>query len=444
MLLETLNKITLKKYIFIYEYLLGILAAIMVFIKPGTIGIWIFVVFNLLFYRKLNLNYFKLQHVAIIAIPFLLNLLFIWNNESIYQGIKYSEKYISMLLFPLLILGQCFEASINKVLKIYAFVFTIILFVAFILHVALNIEAYRTYMIGKMVWQMGYKFALSLGSHAPALNMHVAFLVLVNYYLLMTSIFKVKKVKNIGVSMLFFLLSISMLFIINTRLAVFNTFLGIIIISFSQIYQKMSKKRIVVLFAGIVILLTLFTYTFIKMFPYVVEKYTNVTFKHMDKIGKLDDFKNPEAEAYSALVTRLSIWKTAWETSRKNLYFGVGTVKSKNSLTQAYIDSGQKFLAKYKFQTHNQYLDFLLKFGILGLLGVIVYIFYIFWLSYKIQSSLALFFFVLFFTSNLTDDFLIRYDGITFSAFWITLFSSIYIHKHVSKAREETENFFQN
>ena len=187
------NNITDQKYIKVYENLLGILAAVLVFMEIGSIGILLFVMFNVFFYKRLKWGYKSFKFIAIIAIPFILNVLFIWNNDSLYEAIKHGEKYISLLVFPVLIIGQSVYISIDRVLKIYTAIFTIILILAFGIHVFLNLELMKMYLSGVMVWQMGYKFALSLDSHAPALNMHVAFLVVSNYYLMLSSIFKMKK-----------------------------------------------------------------------------------------------------------------------------------------------------------------------------------------------------------------------------------------------------------
>jgi hypothetical protein len=35
----------------------------------------------------------------------------------------------------------------------------------------------------------------------------------------------------------------------------------------------------------------------------------------MDKVGKLDEIDHPEIVVYSSFVTRVSIWKSAWELS---------------------------------------------------------------------------------------------------------------------------------
>jgi O-antigen ligase len=174
---------------------------------------------------------------------------------------------------------------------------------------------------------------------------------------------------------------------------------------------------------------------FAKAFPFIIDKYTKVTFAHMDMVGRLDELENPEAQVYSSFVTRVSIWKTAWERAQKDLWIGVGAADGKDELNQAYVDTNQKFLAKYKFPTHNQFLDFLLKFGIAGLIGVLLYVMHVLWLSLQTKNALIFFFFVLFFTSNLTDDFLIRYDGITFSALWISVFAVIAMNARLNKVR---------
>jgi hypothetical protein len=47
-----------------------------------------------------------------------------------------------------------------------------------------------------------------------------------------------------------------------------------------------------------------------------------------------------------------------------NLPFGVGASNSKPELVAYYKHTNQQFLAKYEFPTHNQFLDYLLKYGI--------------------------------------------------------------------------------
>ncbi|MEO9952216.1 O-antigen ligase family protein [Nonlabens sp.] len=342
------------------------------------------------------------------------------------------EKRLSTFIFPLLIIGQVFVFDFHKILKIYSVCFTTILYVLLVRFLIVEPELVQKYLNGIHLWEMGYSFANSTSVHAPALNMHVAFLVVVNTFLLVNHAIK-NKWKLLSYRTVLFLASLLMLLIINTRLAIANAVLGIFLILFFELFKKVSRKKLISITAGTGVLLMVVFFAFAKAFPYISEKFSSVTFAHMDKVGKLDDFEDPEGEIYSSFVTRVSIWKTAWERAQEDVWFGVGAADGKDELNQAYIDTNQIFLSKYKFPTHNQYIDFLLKFGILGLIGVLLYVFHILWIGLKWQHVIPIFFFLLFFTSNLTDDFLIRFDGITFSALWVSIFASIFWNSHLYK-----------
>ena len=168
---------------------------------------------------------------------------------------------------------------------------------------------------------------------------------------------------------------------------------------------------------------------FLQKNSYMKEKYSSVTFAYMDKVGKLDEIDHPEIKVFNSLVTRVSIWKSAWELSLQHLPFGVGASDGKPELVKYFKQTHQHFLAKYAFPTHNQFLDFLLKFGVAGPLVVLLYIGAIGYLGIDIKNALIFSFFFLFFTSNLTDDFLLRFDGITFSGFWFSIFGSLWLQQ---------------
>jgi O-antigen ligase len=403
--------------------------------KLGTLAILIFVAFNLIYFRKLSFKKKSWIPILIIAIPVILDLLFIWNNNELGDGFKHLEKRLSTFVFPFLIIHQSFLVDWKKVIRIYSVVFTSILLLLLVRFLIIEPELTAKYLNGIHLWEMGYSFANSTSVHAPALNMHVAFLVVVNTYLFIAHAIHNKR-QLFTYRSLLFIASIFMLLIINTRLAIANALLGIFIVLFMELFKKVSRKKLAAITSSIGVLLIVLFFAFAKAFPYITEKYSSVTFAHMDKVGELDDFENPEGAVFNSFVTRVSIWKTAWERAQDDIIFGVGAADGKDELNQAYLDTNQVFLAKYKFPTHNQYLDFLLKFGILGFIGVLLYIFHILWIGWKLKHSLILFFFILFFTSNLTDDFLIRYDGITFSALWTSIFANMYWNNHISKDQQ--------
>jgi O-antigen ligase len=440
MFIKLFAKIRNANHIEQYELVLAALAGILVFRVPATIGILLFVGYNLFFYKQLVFSKQQWIPILVIAIPVLLDILFLWNNESISGGFKHMEKRVSTFVFPLLIISQASALNLNRVLRIYSYVFSIIMFLLFVRFIIVYPELINKYLSGIDLWEMGYSFANSTTVHAPALNMHVSFLVVVNFYLLIRGLLGGSAVKSKFLSLGIFVWSFVLLLIVNTRLAIANAVLGLFLILFMELAKRVSRIKLLKSTFALAILILVSFIAFAEAFPYAKQKFTTVTFSNMDMVGRLDEFEDPEGTIYNSLVTRLSIWKTAWERAQDDLWLGVGAADGKDELNQAYLDTNQQFLAKYKFPTHNQYLDFLLKFGVLGFVGVIVYILHIAWLGVKLKHSVILFFFVLFFTSNLTDDFLIRFDGITFSAFWISVFASVYLKSAVDK----NQSMFQN
>jgi hypothetical protein len=79
-----------------------------------------------------------------------------------------------------------------------------------------------------------------------------------------------------------------------------------------------------------------------------------------------------------------------------------------------------------------------MKFGILGTLIVLLHIFTIAYLGISTKNALTVSFFIVFFTSNVIDDFLIRFDGIVFSALWFSVFGAYWLQQKTTygKAQE--------
>ena len=404
----------------------------MIFRKPCSVLIILFAAFNLIFVKKLNYSKTALILAACIASPILLELLMFWNNDSFAKGLKAIEKSTSLLIFPLFIIGNYQRVNFLKVVQTYVIATTLILLFFFIRFNIMDAELMNKYLNGIHLWEMGYQFANSIGIHAPALNMHLAFVSVCALYFVFDSFKNHQKTLFKIASVIVFLLSFFFVLFVNTRMALMNVLAGIVIVLFFEISSKFNTKKIVLTAITVVFLVTAITFFFVQKDPYMKEKYSTTTFAYMDKVGKLDEIDHPEIKVFNSLVTRVSIWKSAWELSVKNLPFGVGASDGKPELNKYYKVTNQQFLAKYEFPTHNQFLDFLLKFGILGPIIVFLYIFTIGYLGYNLKNAMIFSFFLIFFTSNLTDDFLLRFDGIAFSGFWFSVFGSYWLQKKIT------------
>ncbi|WP_243416284.1 O-antigen ligase family protein [Flavobacterium sp. HTF] len=401
----------------------------MIFRKPCSLLIILFAVFNLIFFRKLKYTKTALILMACIASPIILELLLFWNNDSFSKGLKAIEKSTSLLVFPLFIIGNYQRVNFLKLAETYIIATTLILLFFFIRFNVLFPELMDKYLNGVHLWEMGYEFSNTIGIHAPALNMHLAFVSVCAFYFVFAGFKNQEKTTLKIARIIIFLLSFFFVLFVNTRMALINVFIGFLIVLFLEIKTKIKPKTIILTAISLFILLGGILFFFVKKDVYMKEKYSSVSFAYMDKIGKLDEIDHPESKVFNSLVTRVSIWKSAWELSLNNLPFGVGASDGKPELNKYYKETNQKFLAKYEFPTHNQFLDFLLKFGILGPLVVVLYIFTIGYLGYDLKNALILSFFIIFLTSNFMDDFLLRFDGIAFSGFWFSVFGSFWLQE---------------
>ncbi|MDX6180981.1 O-antigen ligase family protein [Flavobacterium sp. Fl-77] len=401
----------------------------MIFRKPCSLLIILFAVFNLIFLKKAKYSKTSLILMGCIASPILLELLLFWNNDSFVKGLKAIEKSTSLIVFPLFIIGNYKRVKFFRIVEIYTLATTFVLLFFFIRFVIVFPELINKYLGGTDLWEMGYKFSDSIGIHAPALNMHLAFVSVCTLYFVFYSFSnREKTIFKIG-RIAVFILSFFFVLFVNTRMALVNVLAGFIILLFLDLKAKINLKKLLLTSLALLFLLGGILFLFIQKNPYMKEKYSTATFAYMDKVGKLDEIDHPEVKVFNSLVTRLSIWKSAWELSLKNLPFGVGASDGKKELVKYYKQTNQQFLAKYKFQTHNQFLDSFLKFGFFGPMIVLLYIFTIGYLGYDLRNAIILSFFLLFFTSNLTDDFLLRFDGIAFSGFWFSIFSSYWLQQ---------------
>jgi hypothetical protein len=406
--------------------------------KPCTWLILLFSVFSLLFFKKMELNKRVVVLGLFIASPFVLELLFFWNNDSYGAGLKSLEKSVSLFLFPLIILGNYKRVQFYKLLKYYGVITTLIILFFFVRFNVVYPELMDKYLNGIDLWEMGYKFSNSIGIHAPALNMHLAFVTIINLYFVFYSFRKRNSLINKTLGMLVFMASFFFVLFVNTRMALFNVLVGIGIVFFHEIIRMYTIKKVISVALISSLIIGGIFYLFIQKNPYMKEKYSSVTFAYMDKVGKLDEIDHPENKVFNSVVTRLSIWKSAWELSLKHIPFGVGASDGKPELFKYYKETNQHFLAKYEFPTHNQFLDFLLKFGVVGPIIVALYIFTIGYLGFDLKNGIIFSFFFLFFTSNLTDDFLLRFDGIAFSGFWFSIFGSYWLQEKAIVRKEKS------
>ncbi len=123
-----------------------------------------------------------------------------------------------------------------------------------------------------------------------------------------------------------------------------------------------------------------------------------------------------------SLVMRIEYWKTAIKIFKQNWLFGVGTGDVKESFKEQYKKDKSTLSEQYRRRAHNQYLTIALTFGLIGFFIFILFLLYPIWKVQLYKNPLYLSFFIIACLSFITEDTLETQAGVTFFAFFNTLF----------------------
>ncbi len=123
-----------------------------------------------------------------------------------------------------------------------------------------------------------------------------------------------------------------------------------------------------------------------------------------------------------SIMQRLEFFKTAISIIKKNFFIGVGTGDINDHFLQTYEEQKTTLLPERRLRAHNQYLTFFAIFGIIGFLWFIFSLIFPLIFLRKYNSFLYLSFFVIAALSMLTEDTLETQAGVTFFAFFNSLF----------------------
>ncbi|MDR1879212.1 MAG: O-antigen ligase family protein [Bacteroidales bacterium] len=118
---------------------------------------------------------------------------------------------------------------------------------------------------------------------------------------------------------------------------------------------------------------------------------------------------------------RLELWKCSLGSIGKHPWFGVGTGDGKDVFAQE-LREQKSPLANKGMRSHNQYLTFLILFGVVGLTLILFSILYPVVALRKTKDTLFWIFFSIMLLSMLTEDTLEPQDGVTFFAFFYSFF----------------------
>ncbi|NQU84634.1 MAG: O-antigen ligase family protein [Mariniphaga sp.] len=123
-----------------------------------------------------------------------------------------------------------------------------------------------------------------------------------------------------------------------------------------------------------------------------------------------------------SLSQRIEFSKAALTIINENLWFGVGPGNWKQAFFNAYKNMDSNLKENYYASSHNQYLNYLVKFGIIGFVLILFFLIYPVIKSKRYRDPVFLIFLIFMFIANLADSNFESHMGSSFFVFFYCFF----------------------
>jgi len=135
-------------------------------------------------------------------------------------------------------------------------------------------------------------------------------------------------------------------------------------------------------------------------------------------INGFQNYRTSGDPSGNSILQRVEYMKGAWLLFKKTPLFGVGTGDMEDALFEEYTLMKSKLKPEFFFHAHNQFLTIAITFGMIGLLWFLLALFYPpLKLGYH-KDYFFLIFFIIIFSSMLTDDTIDTHSGVSLFAFF--------------------------
>lgn len=330
------------------------------------------------------------------VIPFLILSSLFWISclamtytHDIDEGVKILTRNLPFLIFPLIFTTIKIEEKVVSFLFKY-FSFSVILATLFVLGKATylklnNLGSYFHFL----------KLEMLQDKHNTYFSMFCV--VAITYF-----IFNLKKKTWWYGACITFLLGY--IYLLSVRISIIALVIVVIIFLFSN-YKKIPLKY----FYGILLCCVLAPVVF-YFSPSFQEKFNPHT---------------PQGEAISDVGSRKIHWQAALDQiSKNNILLGEGTGDGHYGLFENYRKFGFETGFIEKYNAHNQFIEIMLYYGLIGLIMLIGLLIFAFRKNLIGKNYQAIAVILVFCTFMITESILQRHDGIVLCAFFISLFST--------------------
>lgn len=371
-------------------------------------------------------------HLLFSILPFLILVASLIYTNNIHEGVKNLIQMLTLLVLPLgfflVSISGNFDWSNIKVVQI-VFVTSVIILVAFqVIHVLFNLnyllgdltvielkanglinsETLSNQAVNTIKLRRFRKFVSGIvDTHPTYQSLWIVFSV----FILVKRLLSIHRLKKILLYVFLIIFLLGWMFLISSRMPFIAGSIATIFIVFMGTLS-LNKKILIVLS---VLLFSLLSYLYVDTIKVRVNQVFDSGFAIIKKEDKAKDF--------NSINIRNGIYYCGLQIAIDNPIIGVGIGDTQQLLTECLINQvNSKIYSWHKYNSHNQYLAYMLDSGIIGLSFFVISLSLAFYISIRNREMDYLFFITLSSLVFLTENVLVRNDGILFYALFNSLF----------------------
>jgi len=367
----------------------------------NNIAIFIFIFFSLLNIKRVRLKQKFINYLF--PVIFLLSLFSLIYTCNFGSGIKMIEKILSFIIFFLFVPTLSItKDQINKVLNFFVIGSIIVLFIFLTIafyHV-LNTGSFYIFNPENLVnenYFFYHRFTKPFDIHA----------VYFGIYLVFSSCILLKdfqnKNKNMKVKRLIMLFIFAIGIYLTQSFAVLSVYFIVLLVFLLHLNRRNINLKKMSLLALIILLPVTIFYQKAKVFD--------------GKVFKYNIEEDVHSNNWNSLNIRLAKWECAVEVFKENNFLlGSGVGCTQDKLDEIYLKKNFTIGIDKRFNTHNQYLHYLVSLGILGLAAYLMFLVAAFYRSLKDRNFLLFAILAIIIICGVTENIFGLNDGIVFFA----------------------------
>jgi len=209
--------------------------------------------------------------------------------------------------------------------------------------------------------------------------------------------------------------------LLNSKIGTITTLL-LVLLFLIQSLSRFNKKSALLLISSFIVALVI-------LFSQV-----DAVKSRFQSVNAIFSTENIPKDTNESSRLRILIWQEVFDILEHQSLLGVGTGDTKDELLKAYKKNGITYAYENRLNAHNQYLEWLLTFGIIGTLVWVISFILPLIFAFRRKNQLYLFFSLIVLIVFFAESFLEREYGVVFFAFFNSL---LFFHAPVEKEFSE-------